>query len=126
MSFNKMKDAYILKSNDPIHNRGYSKYNFTIPGDLFKDYDYAEANTGCSTCKLSVNAHRLVMETFKPIDKYPPIPKKDWKRTPASAKQFIRDTAFVDHIDSNRTNNHISNLRWVTPKENEFNRKAAA
>ncbi len=27
----------------------------------------------------------------------------------------------VDHIDRNRTNNHISNLRWVTASENQQN-----
>lgn len=28
------------------------------------------------------------------------------------------DGAEIDHIDTNRLNNHPSNLRWVTPKEN--------
>lgn len=27
----------------------------------------------------------------------------------------------IDHIDRNITNNHFSNLRWVTPKENSNN-----
>ena len=29
----------------------------------------------------------------------------------------------IDHIDNNRQNNNISNLRWVTPSENSSNRK---
>lgn len=27
----------------------------------------------------------------------------------------------IDHIDGNRQNNHISNLRWATYKENSIN-----
>ena len=29
----------------------------------------------------------------------------------------------VDHIDGNRTNNNVNNLRWVTNSENQMNRK---
>ena len=30
----------------------------------------------------------------------------------------------VDHFDNNRQNNNISNLRWVSHSENQFNRKS--
>lgn len=32
----------------------------------------------------------------------------------------------VDHIDHNKTNNSVSNLRWVTVKENNLNREMKA
>ena len=34
-----------------------------------------------------------------------------------------RDRCFVDHMDGIRTNNHFTNLRWVTRLENAHNRK---
>ena len=42
--------------------------------------------------------HRLVISTFNPIDNM--------------------DNYEVNHIDENKTNNHLSNLSWVTSKEN--------
>ena len=59
-----------------------------------------------------------------PIDEFPPEQLRNcWKDLPEEAKQWVRDTALIDHIDDDPTNNHLDNLRWATPKQNERNRK---
>ncbi len=95
---------------------------------LFPEYDYVMSTNGqgqVSTkhAKVNVRYHRAVMESIKPIDEFPPIPKEDWDKTPETAKQFIRDSAYVDHIDGDTSNNHVSNLRWCTPLQNSNYRK---
>lgn len=55
-------------------------------------------NGGYSRITITKHVHRLVAKAFigEPSD------EKCW----------------VDHIDGNRSNNDINNLRWVTPSEN--------
>lgn len=55
-------------------------------------------NGGYCRITISKHVHRLVAEAF--IEK--PDETKCW----------------VDHIDGNRSNNTVENLRWVTPSEN--------
>lgn len=55
----------------------------------------------CIKCK-TYYVHRLVAETFIPNPENKPA---------------------IDHIDRNRDNNDVSNLRWVTIKENAYNQK---
>ena len=56
-------------------------------------------NNGYARFTVSKNVHRLVAEAF--LEK-PENEAKCW----------------VDHIDGNRANCDVSNLRWVTPSEN--------
>ena len=55
-------------------------------------------NGGYCRITISKHVHRLVAEAF--------IEKPDDERS------------WVDHIDGNRSNNNVENLRWVTPSEN--------
>lgn len=63
-------------------------------------YKYVNILEECGTRKLR-RVHRLVAEMF--------IPKVEGKK-------------FVDHIDRDKLNNRVDNLRWVTRKENSLNR----
>lgn len=56
-------------------------------------------NNGYLRFTVTKHIHRLVAEAF--IEK----PENDEK-------------CWVDHIDGNRSNNNVENLRWVTPSEN--------
>lgn len=70
-----------------------------------------------------IKAH-LNTKGYKVVDLY-----KDGKRKHKHvhyliAKAFIPNPdnkSFIDHIDTNKTNNNISNLRWCTHKENMNN-----
>jgi len=93
-----------------LNNMG-SKHNYFVPH--FKKNSF----------NIKVEVHRLIAETFIPIDENPPIPMEDWIKTPESAKQFIRESAVVDHIEPDTSNNSADNLRWVTPRQNNTYRK---
>ena len=122
---NKLKKATVrtrLKANGKGHYVMDVSTSIPVPKDLFEDYQYrvyGNKLTNKSTVEFPLRVHKAVMETWKPIDKYPPDQLKgDWDKAPESFKQWVRETAYVDHIDDNPTNNHVDNLRWVTPRQN--------
>ena len=50
---------------------------------------------------------------------------KKYRKHRLIAKQFIPNPHHlpeVDHINNNRSDNHLTNLRWVSPKQNMLNK----
>lgn len=96
---------------------------FVFPNDFFVNtlleghvYNKTKNN---KTTKKRMNIHQLVMNTFKPIDEYPPKSLKlCWDKIPKEAKNWIKQTVFINHIDHDPTNNTLENLEYVTPQEN--------
>lgn len=105
------------------------KYDLDVDENLFDDYEYRKKSNAIngSRVTITISAHRIIAETWKPIDKNPPESiALTWNEVPEEWRQWVKDTAYIDHIDNDPTNNHISNLRWVTPKENSCHRKKAS
>ena len=102
--------------------------NFTvvINPELSEDFDHVRTKGGGKSV-MNITVHKAVMEAWKPVDEYPPESLKGvWSTLPEEAKQWVRDTVVIDHIDADPSNNTLDNLRYVTPKENNAQRKASS
>lgn len=81
---------YNKKYNLYISSRGRIKdHNKKLICPKVNSYGYLEFQ--------NILVHRLVMETFKPIDEF----------------------MTVDHLDHNKRNNCLNNLEWVSKEENQ-------
>ncbi len=92
--------CYYVSTDGMVYN---SKKGKMVSVILNKKTGYCSVSLWDYKNKRKINKyiHRLVAEIF--------IPNPDKK-------------AFVDHIDTNKNNNSVENLRWVTQKENVRNK----
>ncbi len=115
--FGEVQDPYIISKNCEIINSDTGrklKQNL-----LGHKANYSNQYWGCTIHGKTITSHRLGMETWKPIDEYPPESlKDDWDDAPESFKQWVRDTAWVDHKGCRLTENHVDKMEWVTPRQN--------
>jgi|10_taG_2_1085330.scaffolds.fasta_scaffold43656_2 hypothetical protein len=124
------RDVYgnTLKVGDKIIQS--TRVSIRFPWDFFQDinmygseYQYPiqglESNMNGKCCQRTMSIHKLVANTHMSVDDFPPERIVDvYDTLPESVKQWIRETVVINHIDHDPTNNDISNLEYVTPREN--------
>lgn len=106
-----------LNQLKPYDKKTKLDVDLTFSEDLFEYKFRSKENNG--KMNVSTSVHSLVMQAFKPIDQHPPERLKSvWNNIPEEAKEWIRETVVINHIDHDYTNNKVENLEYVTPREN--------
>ena len=84
-----------------LYDSKENKKHRTVPERYLKQHEmrgYKRVVLSKNGKSRTIPIHRIVAETF-----ICPSPVKEYQ---------------VNHIDGNKANNHVSNLEWVTPKQN--------
>tara|TARA_R100000005_G_C4946881_1_gene169036 strand:+ start:49 stop:981 length:933 start_codon:yes stop_codon:yes gene_type:complete len=107
-----------------------TRVSIRFPWNFFKDinmygseYQYPiqglESAMNGKCCQRTMAIHKLVANTHMSVDNFPPERIASvYAYLPEEVKQWIRETVVINHIDHDPTNNDISNLEYVTPREN--------
>jgi len=76
---------------------------------------------GVGVVRVTMPMHKLVIWHFNYLDDNPEqigITTDEWWDMPERAKEIIRQSLEINHIDHDPTNNKLSNLEYVTKVEN--------
>jgi len=111
-----------------ISRQGYPMVTMYLPHNPFAGHYYRENASG--NIQTKVNPHILVATAFLPLDDNIPKeldeyieidgqPKHLWSLLPEKTKLWLRSLLHVDHIDGDKGNCHVSNLTFVSSRENQ-------
>jgi hypothetical protein len=67
---------------------------------------------------ISADIHRVIAENLIKFPRPKSISPESWKNMPDDVKDHIKSLYFVNHIDHDKYNCNLSNLEWVTSKQN--------
>jgi hypothetical protein len=92
----------------------------------YENYDVSDIGNVRNSTTGRVLKHALGGNGYYTVSLY-----KDGKQKTMSLHRLVGtafivnpdDKLYIDHIDNCKTNNHFSNLRWATVKENSMNSK---
>ena len=70
---------------------------------------------------ITIRIHRVLGEAFLKFPRPKNIPYKIWLKTSIIVKRELQKSYIIDHIDNDPSNYRLSNLRWVSTKENSVN-----
>ena len=96
---------------------GYMRTTLSLKrSDYTSDY-IPSKGAGGELVHQMVDVHRIVAEIFLPR----PVPlcfSEIWPTLDKKQRDWIQSGYIVDHIDDDRGNPHVDNLRWVTVRGN--------
>ena len=127
-----LKQSLRSKNRTKIGLLTYMRINVHISSDLFDDFEYYQGyninkhgkKIRARNHMMTLDVHKAVMDSWKDIDNHPPEDIASvWRGLPVQVKQWVRETAVVDHINGDHLDNNIVNLRWTPPKKNCSHRK---
>jgi hypothetical protein len=116
------------ESKNTSKKRGYIKTTLRRPYGLEESHPlsyYNKLSEGkpdwVGMVRVTMVVHKLVMWHFNYLDDNPEqigITIDEWESMPERAKEIIRQSLEINHIDHDPTNNKLSNLEYVTKVEN--------
>ena len=126
MPLNKLLRGY----RKPYYKRGKSIQN--IDHQIHVEEDWWGDGSGHKHCNREtyqrhIPAHKMIIDTWAPLYDNPPvgIVWEEWEivRDLPSVYNHISKTVCIDHIDDNKKNNHLDNLRRLNQWDNNPQRK---
>ena len=130
ISYKQYKDGKALKWWRRSKSNDYPAVGLQIPEELvghainYKSSKYLNAKAG--NIQKDMNVHTLVADAWLDTENNCPEHLKPWwDDLDKDLQKELRQYFFVDHIDNDTWNPHVSNLKFVSSRHNQVNIKIA-